>query len=38
MTLRDAADVFMSFSRDRQAHEWSSYAIKLLISAAAEGS
>jgi hypothetical protein len=38
VTLRDAADVFMSFSRDRQAREWSSYAIKLLIRGAEDGS
>jgi hypothetical protein len=38
VTLHDAANLFMDMSQDRQAHDWTNYAIELLIKAAESGS
>jgi hypothetical protein len=38
MTLRDAANLFGSFSESVLAHGWNHYAVELLIEAAEDGS
>jgi hypothetical protein len=38
VTLRDAANLFSSFSEAILAHGWTSYAVELLMKAAEEGS
>jgi hypothetical protein len=38
VTLLDAANLFMDMSKDRQAHDWTSYAVELLMKAAESGS
>ena len=38
ITLRDAANLFGSFSKSMLAHGWTSYAVELLIEAAEDGS
>jgi hypothetical protein len=38
VTPHDAANLFMDMSQDRQAHDWASYAVELLIKAADSGS
>jgi hypothetical protein len=38
MTLRDAANLFASFSESILAHGWVSHAVDLLIEAAEDGS